>query len=215
MKHTCYIVVALLVVSISFYSCNNKKENVFYGNIIDVISGLPVADVDILIEMREVSSYGAVAAYETIGNTVSDSEGNFRFSCDAARAVNFRLSFSKQGYFTKTLIITPVDVIGEYQASTAMGMVSHLMFTIQNVAPFSNDDVLRYRLSGLANGCDDCCDDALHSFYGAADTLTICPIVAYNNITIEYFTFINGVSSQFTQQITGEPGDTVKIVMRY
>ena len=195
-------------------ACKPEKKNIFHGTVSELITGVSLEDVQVTIEINQVSS-GMLSSYQVLGTTSTGSDGSFSFESDAAQALAYRFTFSKDGYHTYSFEITPNDITGDYQIDKAIAREAFLQFMIYNVSPAYDEDILRYRIQGISPGCETCCDNQLHSFYGATDTITFCLLAGYDTITIEYMTYINGSANQFSEEVIVPAGDTVKKVMRY
>lgn len=203
---------ALLLV---FSSCEKKRQNIFSGTVTETITDTPLEGVNIEIEMKSVGNNGFVSGFETIGTATTDAEGKFSFFCEPAQALEFRLTYIKDGYHITTRKITPDDVVGTYTESVDLPREAYLSYHFINLPPNPDSDVFRYRVTGMADGCDVCCSNEYHSFYGQNDTVILCPVIAYDTLIVEFYTFLNGVSHQYTDQIIGVPSDTVEKTIRY
>lgn len=209
-----YVLLFAFSVLLCLTACKPEKKNVFHGTVRELITGQTLEAVVVSIEINKLSS-GIFSSYQWLGSTTTSADGSFSFESEAAQAISYRVSFTKNGYHPTSFEITPSDITEEYLIDKAIPREAYLQFYIKNVSPAYEQDILRYRITGISPECQTCCNSDLHSFYGETDTTTFCLLVGYDTIVVEYMTFTNGISSQFSEEIVVPAGDTIKKVMRY
>ncbi|NLA24790.1 MAG: hypothetical protein GX879_07480 [Bacteroidales bacterium] len=209
-----YFLTFLFLSLILLSSCKPDKVNIFHGNISELISNKTLSNVQVDIEVNKLSS-GIISSYKLAGTSFTDDEGYFKIELEAAQALSYRITLSKTGYHSTSFEIIPNDIAAEYVVNKGIPREAWLKFKIKNIPPALNEDVFRYRILDINPECTDCCSNRLHSFNGIVDTTTICPLVAYDTIKIEYFLYSNGNSNQFIEELIVSAGDTIVKEMRY
>lgn len=216
MFKTNLIIFFIVVLAISGTSCRKKKSNTFEGTITELISGIPVDNVEIIIEVNEISSGGYSSGYEVIGIINTDADGNFELSADAYKAIDYRLTLVKENYFTRSFLIEPTDIVGDYVINEEIGIESYILLHIKNKYPENSSDQLKYRIKDTHDKCESCCNENFHYFNGInIDTLVSCPLTGLNTVQLEYVVIRTNDSNHFMQGIYCVPNDTVEVNIFY
>lgn len=210
------ITISLLILMISFQSCRDKKENTFSGLITEMISGNVLSNVEIIIEVNELNSGAISTGYQEIAHVYTNEDGAFSCNTSAYQAINYKITFKKNTYHTRSIIITPQDIVGDYTINEEIGIKSYLKIHVKNTSPNNSNDECKYRLLGIHNNCNNCCNEDFHYFFGTdIDTTLYCPVTGLNTVDLQYLVIKDGSSQQYMQGLYCLPNDTVNINIFY
>lgn len=169
-----------------FYSCKKKNEKfTISGTAFNTEISQNIINVKVELYAKKLSNNTWSAQYSLLNSTYTQSDGSFLFEFDNIRVSDFKLTFSKQGYFTSDYIINP-DLVqnGEnYNKTYNVHFESWLKLLIKNFPPATADDAMSYRfLKGLDNA-----QDTLKYFNGSnIDTTNILKIYGSQWAVIEW-----------------------------
>jgi hypothetical protein len=176
----------------------------------------PIGGVEIIIEVNELKSGSFSSGYTELGRVFTDDNGYFSFTTDPFHAIDFRFTLVKDGYHTRSFLITPNDIVGEYTINEEIGIESYLKIRVKNNNPENENDVLKYRIKDVHEKCDVCCNGNFHYFNGTnIDTIITCPITGLNTVQLEHVVIRDSDSEHFMQGIYCTPNDTVEINILY
>lgn len=169
-----------------------KNDNRIQGVVNEYPTYAPISGVSMELYIKKQNQGSINNSYEYESSTQSDAGGSFIFRFDAVMASRFKIVTEMEGYYSKELLITPNDIIGEYQANTTLVKTAGLDLHIVNVYPDSEDDEIQYRLQGFPDACDECPESGFRGLFGMAIDTTLHFNVAGNDSIIIDYTVTKG-----------------------
>ena len=187
-----FITIFLILLNIStiFFSCKKKNEKLtISGTVYNTEINQPVSNVKVELYAKTITNGTWNTQFSLLYSQCSQNDGSFLFEFDNIRVSDFKLSFSKPGYFISEFIINP-DLVqkGEnYNQTYSVHYESWLKLLIKNFPPANSSDVLSYKLSKGSISCPDGCNDTLKYFFGSnIDTTSVCKIYGSQWAVLEW-----------------------------
>lgn len=202
-----------LIVIISFsYSCKKKGKADFTlkGVITDGTFSMPLANADVYL-------YETIAGESTsslIGQTTTNSFGEYAFSFPRNKAESYFLSSTKADYFPleETIYFSDLSIEEDNVLNFTTTALSWVRLRFFNQSP-SPTDVLQYtRQLGKIN-CSTCCPAGVNYLNGAVDTSIYC--VNDGNTTYQYQYAVQGTTVNGMKSVTTVAFDTSEIYLQY
>lgn len=181
--------VTLLILSI-FGGCrkSGNLELIIRGSVVDYRHTAGVAGVTVRLDEQVVEGGTVSGAYNLAANTTTDANGDFELQFDRKNALNYRITLTKDGYFTKQFNVNPDQVNpGEvHEVSEDMIPEATLQIRVVNTQPESDDELMRFRKLNAFFECV-CCNNEFYDFQGAAvDSTFSCKLYGDYNVTYTY-----------------------------
>lgn len=202
-----------LIVIISFnFGCKKKGKADFTlkGVITDGTFTTPLANADVFL-------YETIAGQSTsslIGQTTTNSFGEYSFTFPRNSAESYYLSSSKQDYFPleKTIYFSDLTIEEDNIRDYTTTALSWVRLRFINQSP-NVSDVLQYsRQIGKIN-CSTCCSAGVNYLNGAIDTSIYC--VNDGNTTYQYQYSVAGTTNNGVKSATTVAFDTTEIFLQY
>lgn len=208
---------AVLTIFLLLCTCNKDNNNKVYGLVTDLMQEQSIEGVDVRLEVNEVTSGSVNTTYKDIGFTKTDNKGSYLFEFESKMAITYRLSFSKEGYSPKTILINPSDVSAEYEINPKMFKPSTLKIRVRNTSPFNEQDQLILRITSSMNDhCNDCCHSNLRHYTGTyVDEYIICNIVGYDTAVLDIMVEKNQNKTNSQVELFCQPNDTINYNLYY
>lgn len=198
-----------------FISCKKKNDKLtISGTAYNTEIQQNVTNVKVDLYLKKLSNNTWNAQYELLSSMNTLFDGSFKFEFDNVRVSDFKLIFSKQGYFTNEYIINPdlVQKGKDYHQTYSVHYKSWLELLIKNFQPASADDVMSYKfLKGLDN-----VQDTFKFFNGSnVDTLNIWKIYGSQLAVIEWNVTNGSNHIQYIDSLWIPASDTLKFNLYY
>ena len=175
---------------IIFFACKKKNEKqTISGTAFNTEINQKVSGIKVELFAKKLSNNTWNAQYSLLNTAYTQNDGSFLFDFDNIRVSDFKLTFSKTGYFTLEYAINPdlVQKGEEYNQTYFVHYESWLKLLIKNYPPANANDVLSYKLLTGAITCPNGCADTLKYFIGPSiDTTNICRIYGSQWAVIEW-----------------------------
>lgn len=205
----------LILVVIFFISC--KKEPIQYtfgGTVTESPNHNALSNVLVKVEQRVYNGNVAASIFSSGGQSSTDALGNFEISFEREKVVEFKISFSKAGYFTEDYLINSGDVkTDETKIMNAeLDPESYIKFHLNNLSGMTTDifTMIHYNFK---TDCDGCSTNDFHYYEGIVDTTFI--IKTNGNIYTKY-SYKNPGGAVFIQDsVFTIPFDTVDVNINY
>lgn len=210
------ILILIVCLTIFLFSCNKEESNVIYGVVTSLISGETIENVEVNLEVNEVTSGSVNTTYKLIGSTTTDAKGSYSFEFESIMALTYRLTFIKPGFAPKTVSVNPTDVVDKINVSPQIFRSSFLRLRVRNTSPNNEQDQLILRITGLAeNHCNVCCHSNLRYFDGTSiDEIIACPVIGGDTITLSVM--VNKHQQTYNEiKLYCTPNDTVNFNLYY
>jgi hypothetical protein len=204
------VVFVLLLTVTALYSCNKGKAKVtIKGVIFDTSFATPLSNATIKLHQIESG-----ASDELIGQTTTNSNGEYFFVFDRDQTESYHISSSKAGYYDLDESISFSDITIDndniYNFSTAAKSWVALHF-VHSAGQAS--DVLKYIKQDGKSGCSNCCPETQQTLNGIIDTTII--YANDGNAVFSYQYFVVGTTSQGLKSTTTAAFDTTSINLAY
>ena len=202
-----------LIVIISFnFGCKKKGKAEFTlkGVITDGTFSAPLSNAEVFL-------YETIAGQSTsslIGQTTTNSFGEYSFSFSRNAAESYLLETSKQDYFPleETLFFSDLTIEEDNIRNFTTTALSWVRLKFFNQSP-NTSDVLQYaRQIGKIN-CSSCCPSGANYLNGAVDTSIYC--VNDGNTLYQYQYSVQGTTNNGIRSTTTVAFDTTEIFLQY
>ncbi len=200
------------MLSVFLLFCKKKEDTlIISGNAINEQMGQPVAGMSIALYAKTVTDGTWNTQFSLIATQSTESDGSFTFKFKKVRVSEFKLIFSKNGYFQDEYIIQPDLVVAgeDYHSNYPVHFEAWLKLIFKNNPPSSPNDIVSYRFLKGSATCPSGCNDSLTYLYGAnIDTYHICKLYGSQNAVIEWNYSSNYSHQQHIDSVWAQPGDT-------
>ena len=204
------IIIVLLFTIASVCSCKKGKAKVtLKGVISDTSFATPLSNATIKLHQIESG-----ASDELIGQTTTNSNGEYSFVFDRDQTESYHISSSKTNYYGLDETISFSDITIEddnnYNFSTTAKSWVALHF-INSTG--QTTDVLKYIKQEGKSGCNTCCPETQQVLNGIVDTTIM--YANDGNAVFSYQYFIVGTTGQGIKSTTTTAFDTTLINLAY
>ncbi len=209
--NTTKFVIATLIIGMAIMiSCREKNYNTIEGSLKDAVTGEAVSNAKVEFFVTEISSGNFNSSFNKILEAYTDSEGKFNLKFESKSFVKFKITYSKDLYYSVSNIFEPKDVTYNYIINDLIPYQSFIKIRILNTYPSEANDSFSFRIEGINEVCESCFGNSKHIFAGAnVDTTILCPVVGGENVRLIYSSIHNGATNYNEEIIYCTPGDTV------
>lgn len=165
------------------------------GTVSDATSGTALEGVKVVFSGSKITDGVFNAGYQEIGTSTTDAAGLFTFDAAEERTSGYRFNLSKEGYFTISKEIPASDIVPgiTYTPAFSITPIAWLKIRAFNLSPADSGDMITYGFTTGAMGCYECCDNTVHTEYGASvDTWIKCRTNGNSSITLTWDVLRNG-----------------------
>lgn len=205
--------IIILCLQVVFYSCKKKNDKfTISGTAINSQLNQPVANVKAVLYAKTVTSGTWNTQYSTISSTYTQGDGTFSFEFESIRVSDFKIRFTKEGYFVDEYVINPelVEKGENYNQTYYVHLEGWLKLLIKNFYPYTSNDLMSFKLLKGASNCQDGCADTLKSYSGpSVDTLHICKIWGSQWAVLQWTVASGSSYVQHSDSIWISPSDTL------
>lgn len=211
----------LFFLSVIMMMTTCKKDNNTIrveGTITDATTAVALEGVKVVFSSSKIADGIYNSGYQEIGTTTTDANGIFGFETPEERTSGYRFNLSKEGYFTIAKEI-PADDIKPgttYTPAFSITPIAWLKLRAYNLSPADTNDVITYSFTTGAIGCFECCDNTVHTEYGAnVDTWIKCKTNGNSSITLTWDVTRNGSTESHHANIYCPAHDTTTYQIIY
>ena len=214
-KYYLLLIPGFLVLFTGLGSCKKKDLTYsFKGTVIESASGAGLSDVSVKLYQVLFDQSSANSNFQLAGEVSTDGSGNYEIVIDRQKALQFKVAFRKNGFFTEEVVISSSDVSTEEakEVNQYMDAESWIVFDIYNASPDISDQLTLVKYN-FREGCLGCTTNDYAYFYGPVDTTITIHTTAgiYTR-----FTYKDEVSSLITEDsVLTVPFDTVFYSINY
>ncbi len=202
----------LFVLCISLLSSCSKKNAGFTvkGSVNDATFSQSLQGATVKLYQIPVGSTDE----QLIGTCTTDSQGNYSFSFPREKMEKYRLTITKNLYFSKEEVIyfSELSLEEDYIRNSSTSAMAWAKLTFHNQNPSGADHFQYIKQNGKAN-CPECCPTTYQDYYGSLDTSIYC--INDGNTNYSYLYWVLGTSTQGTQTVYTTAFDTVEVVLNY
>jgi hypothetical protein len=183
-----------------------KKEELSFlleGTVTDGTFNTPLANTEVTIYTFELGG----AQGNVVTTLTTDSQGSFSYELPRDKYEKIEIFIGKENYFSY-LDVIPFSDLSTEETNTFNYVVNAKAWTrfiIKNQQPLQSDEFKILKDSGKED-CADCCPNGYTYYYGAADTVVVCPNDANNYMKFYYW--VNGNESNGVDSVYNTPFDT-------
>jgi len=206
-------ILVFLIISLSIFSgCKKKGKSNFTikGVITDATFSTPLANAEVYIYETAAGS----AQMNNIGQTVTNSSGEYSFTFPRNSAESYFISSSKHNYFPleETIYFSDLTIEEDNVRNFSTTAMSWIRLRFFNQSP-NTTDVLQYnRQKGKIN-CSTCCPSGVNYLNGAIDTSIYC--INDGNTIYQYQYLVQGTTNTGIKSATSVAFDTTEIFLSY
>lgn len=206
-----FYIISIVIISL-FFSCKKKGKADFTlkGVITDATFSTPLSNAEVYL-------YETIAGESTmnlIGQTSTNSAGEYNFTFTRNKAESYYLSTSKTDYFPleETIYFSDLTIEEDNIRNFTTTALSWVRLRFVNQSP-NTTDILQYnRQKGKIN-CATCCPSGINYLYGAVDTTIYC--VNDGNTIYQYQYTLQGTSFTGIKSVTTTAFDTTELLLSY
>ena len=211
------LIVILSLVMLS--SCNKNNDNMIEltGVVSDEINSSPVDGLSVLLEINPFGGNSFSNSFEEIETTNTNLNGEYLFSFQNSNAVEYRLTFTKQGCFTEQLLINPdqLSLSENNNIDASIYSASYLVLNISNNLPYNNDDEIVFSTTLISSNVGSCFDGIVTMLGSSADTIIECEIYGNQMVEFDYFVTKDNFTNSFSDNVFCIAGDTLYKYINY
>ena len=190
------------------------------GNVKNAINNQSVAGVQVVLEVKELGGNSFSNTFTEIGSNSTDALGNYGFSFENRNAIEYRLKFSSDNYFSKITSINPddLDLVDANVYDESIYSWSYLKVNISNTFPFNAADQITLNFNNMVvdnPGPGSCLTNIISLTGSVADTTFECQVYGDQTIDYDYFVTKNNVTNQYDGGVYCPPGDTAVAHINY
>lgn len=181
----------VIIILISLFGGCRKSGNLeltIRGSVVDYRHTAGVSGVSVRLDEQAVQGSTVSGAYNRAADATTDANGDFELKFDRKNALNYRITLSKEGYFTKQFNVNPDQVKPGEVHEVAEDMIPEATINIRvvNSQPESDDELMRFRKLNAFFECV-CCNNDFYDFQGAlVDSTFSCKLYGDQNLTYTY-----------------------------
>lgn len=207
------LILMFLILTIALSSGCKKKGKADFtlkGTIIDATFSVPLADADLSIYELKAGS----AQMSLIGQTTTNSSGEYSFTFPRNTAESYHLTSSKSLYFDleETIYFSDLTIEEDNYRNFTTTAKSWVRLKFFNQSP-NTTDILQYNRQKGKIDCSICCPSGLNYLNGAVDTSIYC--VNDGNTIYQYQFLVQGTSNTGIKSATTIAFDTTEIYLQY
>jgi hypothetical protein len=206
----------LVLMILTLWACNNDPiQYSFQGTVTDNTNNASMTDVAVTIYQKPFNNSVTSNSYEFAGSGTTDASGNYQIMFERKKVTEFKVTFTKSGYFPQEIILGSADVTSGSPniVSTGLDAESWVKFNVQNVAPSNTTDNFTMIFFTYRTGCANCIENDYNYLDGIVDS-----VLTYQNTAGQYlkFTYVDVTGGQSTtDSLYMTPFDTVAYSILY
>ena len=214
-----YLVIPLLFI---IASCNKNRDNIIdiTGNVKNAINNQSAAGVQVKLEVKDLGGNSFSNSFSEIETTITDLYGEYEFSFENRNAIEYRLIYSSDNYFSQTISINPDDLdlaeLNVYDQEVFSS--SYIIVNINNSTPFNSSDQFTLNFNEMVAenpGPGSCLTNIISLTGNVADTTFECQLYGDQTVNYEYFVTKNNITTQYNGGVYCPPGDTANSYINY
>ena len=198
---------------LSFFSCKKNSDNMIdlSGTISDKINSFPIEGVNVLLEIKPFGGSSFSNSFDEITTTETNTNGEYLFSFQNSNAVEYRLTFTKQGCFSEQIVINPdqLSISDNNVIDATLYSSSYLVLNITNNTPFNNDDQITLNTTLIGANVGSCFNNIVTMVGSSVDTTIECEVYGNQMIEIDYFVTKDNFTNAFSDNVFCSSGDTL------
>jgi len=204
---------------LSFFSCKKNSDNMIdlSGTISDKINSFPIEGVNVLLEIKPFGGSSFSNSFDEITTTETNTNGEYLFSFQNSNAVEYRLTFTKQGCFSEQIVINPdqLSISDNNVIDATLYSSSYLVLNITNNTPFNNDDQITLNTTLIGANVGSCFNNIVTMVGSSVDTTIECEVYGNQMIEIDYFVTKDNFTNAFSDNVFCSSGDTLFKYINY
>ena len=207
-----------LFISVLFIFVACKKDPIQYsfeGNVTSSVDQLGLEDVEVKAYQLPFQNSVATSNFELMAETLTDINGDYKLVFEREKATEFKLEFSRPGFFFQEIPLGAADVSSEdvNLVNTQLDAKSWVKFDILNLSPANQSDELQLILYEYRKGCEGCATQDYNYFNGILDTSITYLTTAGSYFRFTYVDVESGFSTTDSLHLT--PFDTLTYSINY
>lgn len=213
------LLIGLIFLSIS---CNKNRDNMLdiSGNVLNAMNQQPIEGIEVSLEVKDLGGSSFSNSFTQIETTFTGTYGDFEFSFENRNAIEYRLIFSSDIYYSKTISINPDDLDLENinKFDEEIYSRSYLRVNVANVNPFNSADQFALNFNNLiaeSPGPGSCLTNIVSLTGNVTDTTFECELYGDQTVEYEYFVTKNNITTQYFGSVFCPPGDTSNTYINY
>ncbi len=163
---------ALCLLFCGLLACKKKDLTyTFDGNVTSSVDGDGLADVEVELSQVLYNSGVANTNFQPAASTETDTWGEYSIVIDREKAINFKLDFSKSGFFSvsKELSSDDVSTSEPYTLDQVLEPESWVTFHVWNQFPVPGDQATLFKVD-FREDCIGCTTNGYSYFYEDVNT---------------------------------------------
>ena len=196
-----------------FFSCRKNADTRIdvSGSISDRINNSLIDNVDVLLEVKDVGGTTFSNSFSTLETTKTNGNGSYEFSFQNRNALEYRLTFSKEGYFTDHKLINP-DLLQVDQVNTIdfdIYSSCYLLLNLNNTFPFNGSDEIILNADLISSSVGSCFTNIVNMVGANADTIIECQVYGNQMVKFDYFVTKDNFTNSYSDSVFCSAGDTL------
>lgn len=210
MKRLCFFA----LVALSTACKKDPIQYTFSGNVDESASNSNLSGCEVDLKQKLYDGTVASNFYSTAGSFTTGSDGNYEISFEREKVVDFKITFSKDGYFTEEQIIQSADVSTEEPkvVNETLDPKSWLTFHLVNIGGLTTDEFTMIHYN-FRTGCEGCTINDYFYYNGIIDTTFT--ITTTGGVYAKYARNNPGSATWTTDSAFMTPFDTVLVNINY
>ncbi len=211
----------VLIIFLFFFSSCKKKENkiTISGTIYEEVSNQRISGAKVKLSGTGIVLGVYSSVFVDIETVLSDAGGNFSFSLEKEPTDIYKITVTKQQYFTEKQEISSsvFATTNHYSRDIKIKPEGYIKIHLYNSYPFDDNDTIIYYFTNTHGiECFDCCTNATHIGLGPYyDTIFNCKFYGNQHIFFIRTVIKNKVSNTYIDSLYCQPFDTVFYAFPY
>jgi hypothetical protein len=216
MKPVLSTFVIMLLFLISFSGCNENEEIIIGGTITSYPDQEPINGAEVKLSAQLIDQGSFNSTFRTLETEYTAEDGSFEIKIDPVRANEFKLDISCETYRSKSIEFYLDESKSEKYINENLVLYASLSVHIKNTyTPVSASDLLKIRIQGIPDACDNCSGSDFTYLEGAnIDTVLIYQVTGNDEVLVEY-SVDKEEDSYHTMRKYCQPGDSNMIQITY
>ena len=216
MKSALNVCIATLLFILIFSGCNENEQIIIGGTVTSYPGEAAIEGAEVKLSAQLIDQGSFNSTFQNLDTKYTGADGTFEFTIDPVRANTFKLDISGEPYRTKSIEFFLDESSNEAYYNEMLVLFATLDVHIKNTyTPLSDSDLLKIRIQGIPDACDNCSGSTFTYLEGASvDTVITYQVTGDDQITLEYRVDKEDDSFHTINKYC-HPGDTNNIQITY
>lgn len=214
------ILLALALLGFFFISCTKDDKTITVdGSVTDPNRNMPVANADVILDYKPVSSSIYNAGYQNLVSASTASDGSYELKYDKEKSSDYRIRIRKDKYFMFEKEYAPE----KFESNSSVSMSFYLIpeafvkTELTNISSFNDQDHIVFQFPEIDGSYPGQCSPGyIHGYGRYFDSSFVCAVPGDEHLSYEYDVTVNGKTSHYGPDSIYTPAfDTTLLKINY